>query len=76
MTDRKGVTMEAVAISGTVAIPFNSGRTYLALVCTADTTVTIISGEPFVVSAASVWSPMPAPINDISFTGAATRVTG
>ena len=76
MRNNQGVTMKSQAVSGTLNLPTESSRTYLALVTTAITTVTISSGEPFAVAANSVWAPIPAPINAIEFSGTATLITG
>ena len=58
------------------SIPANKDRRYLAVIPTAEVTVTISGGEPFTLAANAVWSPIPAPINDIVFTGVGTLILG
>ena len=72
----KGTQMVSVAVATTLDLPFASGRQYLAYVPTADTTITIGGGAPFTLAVGQVWSPVPAPINDIAFSGAGTLITG
>jgi hypothetical protein len=57
-------------------VPADNHRIYLAVVATTEITVTISGGEPFTLDAGSVWSPIPAPINDIVFTGTGTLILG
>ena len=64
--------MVSVAVPASIEIDRN--RSYLALVTTSATTVTISGGEPFVVD--GIWAPIPAPINAIAFSGAGTLITG
>ena len=68
-----GVNMKATAIAN---LPFNQNRRYLAVVAIVDVTVTISGGEPFILVAGSVWSPIPAPINDIVLAGTGTMIVG
>lgn len=57
-------------------LPRNIHRTYLAVIATAITTVTISGGTPFSIPAGGVWAPIPAPINDMVIAGAGTIVEG
>ena len=57
-------------------VAFDKDRRYLAVVATGAVTVTISGGEPFSLAAGDVWSPIPAPINDIVFTGTGTLILG
>ena len=57
-------------------LPRDPSRKYLCVVATADVTVTISGGTPFTVPADTQWAPIPAPINDIAFTGTGTLITG
>ncbi len=52
----------------------DKNRRYLAVVATADVTVTLSGGEPFVVVAGTVWSPIPCPINDMTLSGTGTLI--
>jgi len=44
-------------------------RGYLVVLAITDVTVTLSNGEPFTIAAGSSWAPIPAPINDMDFTG-------
>lgn len=55
-------------------IPRDTGREYLAVIPSGTVTVTISGGEPFTLEAGQVWAPLPAPQNDIAFTGSGTLV--
>ena len=44
-------------------------RRYLSVLAITEVTVTLSDGEPFTVAAGSSWNPIPAPINDMTFTG-------
>jgi len=68
---RNNCNMVATAIAD---IPQDKTRAYLAVIATAEVTVTISGGEPFTIPAGSVWAPIPAPINDIVFAGTGTMV--
>ena len=68
-----GCNMHSTAL---IALPTDKHRRYLAVVATTTVTVTLSGGEPFTVAAGSVWSPIPAPINDIAFTGTGTLIVG
>ena len=68
-----GCNMHSTALAN---IPQDKHRKYLAVVASTEVTVTLSSGEPFTIAAGSVWSPIPAPINDITFTGTGTLIVG
>ena len=51
-------------------------RTYLCVVAEGDVGVTISGGQPFTVPAGTHWAPIPAPMNDIAFTGTGTLIVG
>lgn len=71
---RDQTNMTAIAIPG--SIPRDMHRTYLSIFATSDVTVTISSGNPFVIKADTQWGPQPAPMNDIAFSGNGTLITG
>lgn len=58
------------------SLPFNGERRYLSVIATTEVEITIAGGTPFIIAAGSNWSPIPAPMNAISFTGSGTMVTG
>lgn len=60
------VNMRSVAL---VNLERDKDRRYLSVLATTDVTVTLSEGEPFTIEAGNSWSPIPAPINDINFTG-------
>ena len=68
-----GVNMTASPLAD---LAFDKDRRYLAVVATADVTVTLSGGEPFIIVAGSVWSPVPAPINDMTLVGTGTMIVG
>lgn len=72
-TSFTGCNMAATALA---SIPHDKNRRYLAVIATNTVTVTISGGEPFTIAAEGVWSPLPAPINDIVFTGTGTLILG
>ncbi len=57
-------------------IAFDKDRRYLAVIASTEVTVTISGGEPFVLPVGGIWSPIPAPINDIVFVGSGTLILG
>lgn len=65
-----------MASSALKTIPQNKDRRYLAVVATTAVVVTISGGEPFELAIGGVWAPLPAPINDITFTGTGTLILG
>lgn len=69
-----GRSMVAAALPA--SIPANPHRRYIAVVASADVTVTISGGEPFTIASGTVWAPIPACINDLAFSGAGTLITG
>lgn len=68
-----GCNMRSTALSD---VAVDKHRRYLAVIATTTVTATISSGTPFTIEAGAVWSPIPAPINDITFTGTGTLVLG
>ena len=58
------------------ALDFNPNRAYLAVVASGVVTVTISGGEPFDIQDGEVWAPIPAPMNDITFSGTGTLIVG
>ncbi len=58
--------MRAVAL---INLGRDKDRRYLSVLAITDVTVTLSNGEPFTVVAGSSWAPIPAPINDMDFTG-------
>ena len=68
-----GCNMVATALQ---TLPQDKDRRYLAVTATTSVTVTISGGEPFTIAALGVWAPVPAPINDIVFTGTGTLIIG
>lgn len=64
----------SVTSSNMVSVPLidlgkDKHRRYLVVLAITDVTVTLSNGEPFTVAEGSSWAPIPAPINDITFTG-------
>ena len=57
-------------------LPRKDDRRYLCVIPTGAVTVVISGGEPFSLEAGQVWAPIPAPQNDIDFTGSGTLVIG
>lgn len=57
-------------------IPQDKDRRYIAVIAITLTTVTISRGTPFTLDVGAVWSPIPAPINDIAFSGTGTLILG
>ena len=58
------VNMEAATLAN---LPFDANRTYLFIVVTDDTNVTISGGASFLIPAGGHWNPTPAPMNAIEF---------
>jgi hypothetical protein len=77
-TVSNNTSMNAIDATGTVSIPVQRGRKYLAVqAASAPITVTISGGKSFVIAAGSWWGPQPAPTNDIVFSGGdGTIITG
>lgn len=67
------VTLEA----GTpLVLQVGKERSYLSVICTADTSVTFSNGVAFIIKAGNVWAPIPAPINAITLSGTGTVLVG
>ena len=70
---RSGTNMVATPLMN---LQRDKARAYLSLVPTSPVVVTISGGEPFTLEVGQVWGPIPAPINDITFTGTGTLIVG
>ena len=75
---RVNVNLHPVTLAaGTpLAMPVDKDRSYLSVICTADTSVTFSNGVAFIVKAGMVWAPIPAPINAITLSGTGTVLVG
>lgn len=75
---RFNVNLHPVTLAA--GVPFvmavDKDRSYLSVICTADTTVTFSNGVAFIVKAGQVLAPIPAPINAITLSGAGTILVG
>jgi hypothetical protein len=77
MSINSNTNMRARDIAVETSLPQDHHRTYLAIQAAgAAVTVTLSGGTPFTIPDGSWWGPQPAPMNDMTFTGTGTVITG
>jgi hypothetical protein len=76
MSINSNTNMRAQDIAVVTSLPQDHHRTYLAIQAAGDVVVTLSGGTPFTVVGGSWWGPQPAPMNDMTFTGTGTLITG